>query len=114
MDNSHYQPSKTRQVKKRMSSKLINVSFGTPFSLTFPITLGTGYSYMISTGAELQLQTPNGIVAHNSVNGRVGASTTIQYTFQAVQPGRSNIDIIYGRPWDPTTWTATHYSVVIH
>ena len=90
----------------------MNVDLGQTFTLTFPITLGTGYGYTILSTPNIALLTPQGTVTKSSdLSGRVGASTTIQYTFRAIASGHGAVYVQYGRAWDSSTWTFTTYDI---
>jgi predicted secreted protein len=79
------------------------VTVGNTFQIERPMLRSAGYSlFNVKTTPGLSVVHEDYIVDHP---GRIGSGGKKIWTLKATEPGTHLFSVIYGRPWDETTWT---------
>jgi predicted secreted protein len=82
---------------------------GETFVLALQST-GGGYEWSIKQAEDLLRQ-----VSHNvgPANEKIGGPTNIEYTFEALRAGQSDLVLEYGRSWEASTLDTRRITVIV-
>lgn len=94
------------------NGKTIEVSPGGTFTITLESNPTTGFSWGIVSGegGVIQLQ---GEPKFDSDSALIGAGGVEVFTFKAIQPGETTLEMNYRRPWETDVEPLDTYTVTI-
>ena len=97
------------------SGKTVKVAVGKSLTIVLEGNPTTGYQWQIGKidGASVREEGKPEYVAKKRPAGMVGVGGTFVFRFKAVKPGKSEIKLVYLRPWEKDTPPAKSFAVKI-
>jgi inhibitor of cysteine peptidase len=97
------------------NGKTIKVVVGKPLTIALEGNITTGYGWQTGKidGASVRAEGKPEYAAKKHPAGMVGVGGTFVFRFKAVKPGKSEIKLVYLRPWEKDTPPAKSFVVKI-
>jgi inhibitor of cysteine peptidase len=100
----------------RENGKSVDLRKGQVLEVVLPASLGTGFSWRVSTKPETLLRTKGEPETRKSGDDgqKAGGAEDQVFRFEANEPGTGKLELQYARPWEKDTPPAKTYSLTIH
>jgi inhibitor of cysteine peptidase len=91
---------KTVTVTKEKAGQVIDLRPGDQVSITLEGNPTTGFMWETQPAVDQKILVQAGEPSFQADSKAVGAGGTITLTFQAVDPGQADVNLVYHRPWE--------------